>query len=113
MKYLTETYRITNLLMIEYAEVKLKLTNILQGTMSKIHAQFRELGHARLVREHRTLWIIQMFQGFSIKKTLYKLTFVSELTEDDPGPKKDFCKRIINKLNRTEIKWIGQTGTIE
>lgn len=148
MKYLTETHRIEILMMIGYgdncrSQVEVanlfnhrypELPNISQSTVSKIHAQFRELGHVKplkrkphfveddvkvdillSVEENPTSSTRQIARENNVSQTTvlrclhkeklhpYKLTFVQELTEDDPDRRMDFCERLMNKLNRNEI----------
>lgn len=148
MKYLTETHRIEILMMIGYgdncrSQVEVanlfnhrypELPNISQSTVSKIHAQFRELGHVKplkrkphfveddvkvdillSVEENPTSSTRQIARENNVSHTTvlrclhkeklhpYKLTFVQELTEDDPDRRMDFCERLMNKLNRNEI----------
>lgn len=124
MKYLSKTHGIEILMVISYGDngrshVEVanlfyqrhpQLPNILQGTVSKIHAQFGELGYVKPLKRKPHFVEDNVIQcGYFVKPSSRQVTHqnnvsyncpkVSTFSAVDPDCRMDFCKRIMNKMN--------------
>ncbi|KAJ8947413.1 hypothetical protein NQ318_009619 [Aromia moschata] len=150
MSYLTESLKIEILMMIGYGDrartqcevVRLfrethpDLPPLNQGTISKIEAQYREMGHVRKVPSKRQavvdddtkLNLLLALEENPItpardsnlnhktvlkilkyeKKRTYKMQAVQELLEDDPDRRVEFCDLLMTCIdqNQLSLEWI-------
>ncbi|KAJ8946186.1 hypothetical protein NQ318_001698 [Aromia moschata] len=150
MSYLTESLKIEILMMIEYGDWARTQSEVVrlfrethpdlpppnQGTISKIQAQYREMGHVRKVPSKRQAvvdddtklnlllaleenpitparqlardhkTVLKIFKYE--KKRPYKMQAVQELLEDDPDRRVEFCDLLMTCIdqNQLSLEWI-------
>ncbi|KAJ8950241.1 hypothetical protein NQ318_006215 [Aromia moschata] len=126
MSYLTESLKIEILMMIGYGDrartqcevVRLfrethpDLPPLNQGTISKIEAQYREMGHVRKVSSKRQAvkkiqslqpvnWPVIFYKYLNMrKKRPYTMQTVQELFEDDPDRRLEFCDLLMTCIDQ-------------